>query len=64
MDIIPNMKIYKLILLPFALLFVPGCQTPPPEAPLILTCEDLALKRKPFLPCWSEGHSVRVDYGK
>lgn len=67
------MKISRLFLPLAALMVMSGCQTPPPAQPLILTCEDLALKRKPYVPaecCWSVDQTVtveravRVDYGK
>ena len=54
------MKIQTLLLVLFAATLLPGCVTTEDTAqPLILTCEDRALMRKPYTPCPGEG--CRVD---
>ena len=50
-DIMWNMKIYTLLVALFATALLSGCQTYPEAQPLILTEEDMALKRIPYSPC-------------
>jgi hypothetical protein len=59
MDILLNMKLYALLFAIFATTLLSGCQIAPEAQPLILTSEDMALKRKPYDPC--PGQAVPVD---
>ena len=67
MDILLDMKLHALFLVALATLLLSGCQTCPTAQPLILTCEDMALKRRPYDPVHCSvrvDRCVRVDYGK
>jgi hypothetical protein len=53
------MKIQIVLLAVFTASFLPSCETAPLAQPLILTCEDMKLKRKPYTPC--PGEAIPVD---
>ena len=59
MDIILYMKLYTFLLAAFTISLLSGCETCPTAQPLILTSEDMALKRKPYDPC--PGQAVPAD---